>query len=169
MKNINSLQPHQPSRRTCRNDSTVQLNHRIRKTRMVSPCVTRHRLVLLLKRPAFMSRMRWSSKMDTRLYTSLPLSPPGNLHAHGQKQWRCFFVAMSVQKWTRNARHCRFRHQGTCTVYGTHGETGRVSVGVSRWTCSGSLTAAVATRKAHNVCQCHANKVEEHALIKALR
>lgn len=66
---------------TCRKLSTVQLNHLINKTLIVSPCVTRHRFVLWLNLPAFMSRMRWSSKIEMRLYTSLPLSPSGNLHS----------------------------------------------------------------------------------------
>jgi hypothetical protein len=35
--------------------------------------------VLALKRDAFMSRIKWSSKIDTRLYTSEPDSPSGNL------------------------------------------------------------------------------------------
>lgn len=34
--------------------------HRMRKTRMVRPCVIMQRLVLWLNLPAFMSRMRWS-------------------------------------------------------------------------------------------------------------
>jgi len=55
---------------------------RMRKMRSVRPCVTSTRLVSA-KRPMNMSRVRWSSKMVNRSYTSAPDSPLGNLR-HGE-------------------------------------------------------------------------------------
>jgi hypothetical protein len=59
------------------NWSTVQWNQRMRKMRSARPWVTSTREALSAKRPALMSRTRWSSKMVILSYTSAPLSPFG--------------------------------------------------------------------------------------------
>ena len=65
--------------------STLQWNQRMRNRRIVRPCVTSTTL-LSVKRPISMSRVKWSSKIVMRSYTSAPLSPLGNL-CGGVDEW----------------------------------------------------------------------------------
>jgi hypothetical protein len=67
---------------------SIASHHLIRKIRSASPCVTKTKLVLLAKRPALMSRIRWSVKTVMRSYTSAPDSPFGNLqHMWWEHVW----------------------------------------------------------------------------------
>lgn len=106
------LQPHTSHTEippTSRNSSTPQWNQRMRKMRMVSPWLTSTRLVSA-NRPISMSRVRWSSKMVSRSYTSAPLSPLGNLENSGMcatcqsAAQRTYVAAAGCEVWAARYR-----------------------------------------------------------------